>query len=179
MLPGFCPFHLIYKVGHFFFVVQDGMTVAKRHTQLFSDTNGCPVFRSDTATDGLQVQFPKGISHAGTGRFNCITVVPIGIVKDISDFHHILTVYIVFHQSGLPYQYAVLFQYQCIITDAVFPVTGELTVYPLAYFLLVKPCSHAYMTSGLFIISKRRSKSFRVSFRIVSRSVSMIISDSA
>lgn len=170
-------FQFIYKVWHFFFVVYDGMTAAQGHSQPFRHPDGCPVFRSDTATDGFQSLFSKGVFQTSTGGFCTVTVMPICVIEYISKLDSLVSVYGTFHQTGLPYQRTVFFLYDGKISKSVLTVSGELPVYPLAHILLVKPCSQAYMTSGFSIMARSASISFRVILRISSRSVSMMTSD--
>ena len=54
---------------HFFFVVYYCMVVAQGHSQPFNHTDGCHVFRSDTATDSFQFQLSKGVFQTRAGGF--------------------------------------------------------------------------------------------------------------
>ena len=128
-------FQFIYKVWHFFFVVYDGMTAAQGHSQPFRHPDGCPVFRSDAAADGFLCQLPKGVFQTSTGGFCTVTVLPICVIEYISKLDSLVSVYGTFHQTGLPYQRTVFFQYDGKISKSVLAVSGELPVYPLAHLL--------------------------------------------
>ena len=69
---------------HFFFVVYYCMVVAQGHSQPFNHTDGCHVFRSDTATDSFQFQLSKGVFQTRAGGFRTVTVMPVCVIEYIA-----------------------------------------------------------------------------------------------
>ena len=77
---------------HFFLVVYYCMVVAQGHSQPFNHTDGCHVFRSDTATDSFQFQLSKGVFQTRAGGFRTVTVMPVCVIEYIAKLDSLVPV---------------------------------------------------------------------------------------
>lgn len=123
---------------HFLSPVDDRMFTAQGHAQSFCHTDGCLIRGSDATYDACQFQPVEGIVQADTGCFQCIALMPIRVVKDISEFHLLVSVDGAFHQTGLSDYRPVLFEAEGIVSETVPMVSDELPVYPFTEFSLYK-----------------------------------------
>jgi hypothetical protein len=86
----------VYKLGcafiHLSAMVYYCMVVAQGHSQPFNHTDGCHVFRSDTATDSFQFQLSKGVFQTRAGGFRTVTVMPVCVIEYIAKLDSLVPV---------------------------------------------------------------------------------------